>query len=199
MLHAGLVHRQGGANPFDGIMSNVVAVPRAVDWDGDGDMDLLLSGFHADGDEDASVRFFERLKDGSLILIGVLGSSFCFLGTRIPKKQHKHQFFLGFQVQYRIERVGLENPLHDFVADGEMLVVPRPIDWDSDGDVDFLVAGASGQIRYFKRLDDGSLQERLGAENPFDGVDVGLGSAVEVADWDGDAMSHQQFFHFFFI
>jgi len=147
----GLQQRLGSANPFDGMSVDLIAVPRAADWDGDGDTDLLLSGFHsADGGYDGSVRYFERMEDGSLQ-----------------------------------ERVGPDNPFRSFVPDGEMVVVPRAVDWDSDGDLDLLVAGAAGQVRYFERLVDGSLQEHLGADSPFNGLEVGHG-ALEVTDFDGD-------------
>ena len=65
-------------------------------------------------------------------------------------------------------------------------MVPTAVDWDSDGDVDFLVAGALGQIRYFERVEDGSLQERLGDQNPLESLDVGPHAAVEITDWNGD-------------
>ncbi|CAE7874708.1 PDIL1-4, partial [Symbiodinium sp. KB8] len=147
----GLQQRVGSANPFDGISVDLIAVPRAADWDGDGDTDLLLSGFHsADGEYDGSVRYFERMEDGRLE-----------------------------------ERKGPENPFSVVLPDGEMVVVPRAVDWDSDGDLDLLVAGAAGQVRYFERLADGSLHEHIGVESPFNGLEVGPG-ALEVTDFDGD-------------
>ena len=147
-LATGLQQRLGSANPFDGMSVDLIAVPRAADWDGDGDTDLLLSGFHsADGGYDGSVRYFERMEDGSLQ-----------------------------------ERVGPDNPFRSFVPDGEMVVVPRAVDWDSDGDLDLLVAGAAGQVRYFERLVDGSLQEHLGADSPFNGLEVGHGAPGSMLD-----------------
>ena len=132
---------------------DLIAVPRAADWDGDGDTDLLLSGFHsADGEYDGSVRYFERMEDGRLE-----------------------------------ERKGPENPFSVVLPDGEMVVVPRAVDWDSDGDLDLLVAGAAGQVRYFERLADGSLHEHIGVESPFNGLEVGPGAPGSMLDFAVEA------------
>ncbi|CAE8638883.1 unnamed protein product [Polarella glacialis] len=49
------------SNPFDGIDVEWGAKPVAVDWDGDGDIDLLV------GHQDGRIQFFERTADASLV------------------------------------------------------------------------------------------------------------------------------------
>ena len=52
--------RSGTDNPFAEITRDGEVFPELVDWDGDGDVDLLL------GTQKGSVRFLERQADGTL-------------------------------------------------------------------------------------------------------------------------------------
>ena len=49
-----------------------------------------------------------------------------------------------------------------------------------------VVGERDGALFYFERLADGSLVPRTGADNPFDGIDVGDYSAPAFVDWDAD-------------
>ena len=61
-------------------------------------------------------------------------------------------------------------------------------DWDGDGDRDLVMGAENGTLRYFERLQDGSLsEERTGAANPFQGIHlIGGYSVPNAVDWDGD-------------
>ncbi|CAE8611404.1 unnamed protein product [Polarella glacialis] len=140
---ASLVQRTGSSNPFDGIDHGTHISPFPVDWNGDGDIDLL------GGTWDGRIKFFERTADASLV-----------------------------------ERTGSSNP---FVGIGVgSNAKPVAVDWDGDGDIDLLVGNQDGRIQFFERTADASLIERTGSSNPFDGIDVGFDAAPLAVDWDGD-------------
>ncbi|CAE8717992.1 unnamed protein product, partial [Polarella glacialis] len=144
---ASLVQRTGSSNPFDGIDVGTYAAPCAVDWDGDGDIDLLV------GNLDGRIQLFERNADASLV--ERTGSSNPFDGIEI-------EYYVG------------------------AFAAPCAVDWDGDGDIDLLVANRDGRIRFFERDANASLIERTGSSNPFDSIDVGTYAAPCAVDWDGD-------------
>lgn len=67
--------------------------------------------------------------------------------------------------------------------------VPAPADVDQDGDLDIVLGNKYGSLLYLENIGDNSnikLVERTGAENPFDGIDVGSNSAPAFIDFDND-------------
>ena len=57
---------------------------------------------------------------------------------------------------------------------------------DGGWDLDLVVGNSIQQLSFFERLASGSPEQRTGASNPFNGIDVGSYAAPAVADWDGD-------------
>ena len=56
------------------------------------------------------------------------------------------------------------------------------------GDLDLVVGGEDGRLKYFKNTGSSTkpeFEERTESENPFDGI-VGVGGAPALADLDGD-------------
>ena len=49
----------------------------------------------------------------------------------------------------------------------DSLSVLSEVDWDGDQDLDLLLGDANGKVRFFEKLANGTLEERLGASNPF--------------------------------
>ncbi|CAE8624848.1 unnamed protein product [Polarella glacialis] len=202
--NASLIERTGSSNPFDGIDVGFYAAPFAVDWDGDGDIDLLL------GNEDGRFFFFERTADAKLI--GRTGSSSPFVSIDVgvmhnvvswnakpvavdwdgdgdidllvASQYSRIQFFERSADASLIERPGSSNPFDGI--DVGFYAAPFAVDWDGDGDIDLLAGNKNGRILFFERSANASLIERTGSSNPFDGIDVGFYAAPFAVDWDGD-------------
>eukprot|EP00927_Polykrikos_kofoidii_P025705 TRINITY_DN23050_c0_g1_i1.p1 TRINITY_DN23050_c0_g1~~TRINITY_DN23050_c0_g1_i1.p1 ORF type:complete len:1669 (-),score=318.77 TRINITY_DN23050_c0_g1_i1:29-5035(-) len=132
-----LVERLGLDNPFNNVSVNTVAMPAVVDWDRDGDLDLLV------GDATGVVSYFENF-----------------------------------------ENELLSDPVE--LAEVTWEAAPDAVDWDFDGDVDLIVGDADGKIHYFERLADGSLEERTNELNPFNDIDVGRSAVPRAVDLDDD-------------
>ena len=65
-------------------------------------------------------------------------------------------------------------------------VAPSFVDFDNDGDMDIVTGGDDGQIRTIRNNGGGSFTQLTGVNNPFNGVDVGEGSAVVFVDMNND-------------
>lgn len=155
------------------VMDLQMITPTAVDWDGDGDWDLIV------GDEDGRVAFIENT--------GALRQ-----GAPVFEQP------VYFQQQADTLKFGA-------------LATPYAYDWDQDGDVDILCGNTAGHIGWFENL--GMAQNGLpvwdapkllhvkgadGSSAPFRIMAGPSGSiqgpaeakwgytTLSVADWDGD-------------
>lgn len=82
------------------------------------------------------------------------------------------------------ERFGSENPFEALEVDDSSAPVLSNLDADSD--LDLIVGGADGRLKYFRNDGLSGFMELVGEDNPLDGVDSGLLSAPEFADFDAD-------------
>jgi len=79
---------------------------------------------------------------------------------------------------------GKTNPLSSFSR--ERYASPDMVDIDNDGDLDVFVGDTLGNIVYYENNGDFTFTELTGAENPFDGIDVGDEAIPRLVDIDND-------------
>ncbi len=212
---AAFVEQTGGDNPFDGFTFGTERVEFAfADLDGDGDLDAIVgagngtnnglleflentgtatapaflehsgSGEPFDGITTLDARVSPRLADidgdGDLdLIVGTSsGELDYFLNDGSPAGFNFQQQFNG------------DNPFDGIDVGGA--AAPAFRDFDQDGDLDLVVGTSDGVLNYFENTGSATVPafvERGGADNPFDGIDVGYQSKPAFADLDGDGVA----------
>lgn len=149
-----LVEQKGKDNPFDNITFSSVA-PRvaAADWDGDGDMDLILP-------RGRGLAYFEQV-DGKLV-----------------EREGGANPFMNVKGAYIDNARGWDGTYG----------APFAVDWDDDGDLDLIYGQVDGTVLFFERLASARLAQRTGIANPFGRIQVGHYAAVQAVDYNGDGL-----------
>eukprot|EP00929_Paragymnodinium_shiwhaense_P056779 TRINITY_DN2842_c0_g1_i1.p1 TRINITY_DN2842_c0_g1~~TRINITY_DN2842_c0_g1_i1.p1 ORF type:complete len:3578 (-),score=754.01 TRINITY_DN2842_c0_g1_i1:180-9467(-) len=167
-------------------------VPSAVDWDEDGDVDLVLAMA-------TELLYYERVGHDEFLLHDGVDNPFDGLDVgRDPIPVFADFFGNGRGAdlitgtatgRVRIFERGADGQLveHDTRVDIGGDAAAAAADWDGDGDVDLAVAGDDGYLRYFERTGPEELTQQIGAfRNPFDGISMAGRSTPSLVDWDSD-------------
>ncbi len=162
------VHSKSGA-PL--VMDLQMITPTAIDWDGDGDLDIIC------GDEDGRVAFIENT----------------------GRLDARHVPIFRDPRYFRQEAADIK-----FGA----LVTPVGVDWDGDGDWDFICGSTAGYIAFIENLSGAGVAHpkwaeprRLEAAGEPIRISAGPNGSIQgpceakwgyttvsVADWDGDGL-----------
>ena len=194
------VERTGNANPFDEVViADSFSNPTLADLDGDGQIDTAVVGngagtlnyFSYDGNQFIEQTGSDNPLDG-VTLAAFSAPEFVDLDGdgRLDLVVGDNDGLLSF---FRndgagfTQQTGGDNPLDGI--DVDFSSKPTFADIDGDGDLDaFVGESAGGTIHYFENAGTATAPqfvERVGAENPFDGVSI-TGSAPTLGDLDGD-------------
>jgi Ca2+-binding RTX toxin-like protein len=178
----------GAANPFDGIDASFTSMPALVDLDGDGDLDLVVGRY------EGTMTVF-RNHGGVFVQDGTLGVSvtnnsaptFGDLDGDGDLDLVTGEFYgglLSFENDGGVfTDLAASNPFAG--VSGDYISKPVFIDLDGHGDLDLVLGSYAGSLRSFTNA-GGVFTERVGAANPFNGVDLGAYSAPAAVDLDGD-------------
>ncbi|MBL4791135.1 MAG: VCBS repeat-containing protein, partial [Kordiimonadaceae bacterium] len=203
----------GAGNPVDGIDLSFNSSPTFVDIDGDGDLDLFLQGgfsssitFFENTGTNTLPEFTERTgTDNPLSSINIRGGlSF----VDIDNDGDLDAFFGSTAVDGAVgflenigtvsspiftELSGVDNPLINVtvasISGFSFSSFPTFVDVDGDGDLDAVIGDSLGFLSYFENTGTAEaavFEERIGADNPFNGVVVDGFSTPVFTDVDGD-------------
>jgi Ca2+-binding RTX toxin-like protein len=197
----------GAGNPFAGIDVGYVSAPAFLDLDGDGDLDLIsgngngtLLAWRNTGSAAAPV--FTALAGADNPFDGIDAGSnsapaFVDLdgdGDRDLVIGHGDAALLAWRntgsaaVPVFTALTGADNPF-DGISAGGGNFSPAFMDLDGDGDLDLVLGDAYGRLQAWRRSGSAeapAFTALTGADNPFDGIDVGNLSTPAFLDLDGD-------------
>ena len=124
-----------------------------------------------------SLEFGNVYGDMELELID--GSSFDPSGTLFGRLGFYHFGYQtnGIKIIDFIRTITASNPTH---------LSPALVDQNTDGLIDIFVGDAAGKIFYYENIGDGNFEQREGALNPFNGIDVGSYASPVFLDIDDD-------------
>lgn len=182
------------------------STPVAVDIDKDGDLDIFS------GTKDGTVAYYENTGSAQsptltartgasnpldavdvgdysapgFVDIDNDGDQDVFVGEKLGTVKYYENTGSAASPVFT-ERTGANNPFDGVAANGYSKPVFANI--DNDSDMDAFVGEQSGQIRYYENTgteDAPVFTERIGANNPLDGFDVGTHAVPVFVDMDTD-------------
>lgn len=169
--------QEGVEDPFQGVHVTSYGSIQAIDWDGDSDIDLFVSGSYA-------LAFFERLSSGALVMRSDGGNPLSLQDLRVVSSgslqlidwNHDGELDVLFSTSSSscsttyclalylrtppstwLLREQFSNPFASVRAPD--IDYSYAIDWDLDGDVDILMHKKSGLLSWFERVQGTGLLE----------------------------------------
>ncbi|NYT28159.1 MAG: VCBS repeat-containing protein [Candidatus Thiodubiliella endoseptemdiera] len=198
--------KTGDSNPFNGIDVGYSSKPTLADIDGDGDLDLVVGeyngtlkyyqntgttsnpAYEAKTGDDNPFNGINAGYSSSPILVDIDGDGDLDLVMGEGNGTLKYYQNTGTTSNPAYEaKTGGSNPFNGIdVGD---FATPTLADIDGDGDLDLVVGERYGTLKYYQNIGTTSnpaYEVKTGDSNPFDGIDVGIYSAPNLADIDGD-------------
>ena len=196
----------GTNNPFNGIDLGSDSKPATADLEKDGDIDTLI------GESDGTLNYYQN--DGTIIAptfaaqagsdnpfngidvgsgsaptfvdIDADGDIDAFIGESAGNTNYYQNTGSAITPTFAAQ-TGSANPFNAIdIGDNN---TPTFIDIDQDGDFDAFIGEASGAINYYKNTGSAitpTFTAQTGANNPFNGIDVGSNSTPSFIDTDRD-------------
>ncbi|WP_369177724.1 FG-GAP-like repeat-containing protein [Candidatus Thiodubiliella endoseptemdiera] len=195
-----------GNNPFEGIDVGIVSVPILVDIDGDGDLDLVVGEFYG------TLKYYQNTGTTSNPAYEVkTGNSNPFNGIDVGNAASPTladidgdgdlDLVVGENngtLKYYQNTGTTSNPVYEAKTgdsnpfngiDVGYSSSPILVDIDGDGDLDLVVGGNDGTLKYYQNTGTTSnpaYEAKTGDDNPFNGIDAGYSSSPILVDIDGD-------------
>jgi hypothetical protein len=190
----GFIPKVGAENPFAGIDVGIASTPAMGNFDDDGDLDLFV------GDKYGTILYY---KNNAGTYVQQTGADNPMNGVDVGA--YSDPVLVDFDNDNDLDLVvgnyngtinyfrndepvfaeltGAVNPFNGI--DVGFYSSPALVDFDNDGDLDLVVGNNNGTINYF-RNDEPVYTELTGADNPFNGIDIGYFSAPALVDLDND-------------
>ncbi len=181
--------RTGVGNPLNGVDAGEHAAPAFAALDGDRDLELAV------GIGDGTISYYRVFAPRALHTYNDAGwVERTDFDDDNDGAIDRVEFYSADENGRRTETRGADllsffaataaNPFSDVDVGRES--APTLADLDSDGDLDLLAGENDGRLNYYRQEAPGVFAARTGANNPFNGIDVGVSSRPALADLDGD-------------
>eukprot|EP00435_Cladocopium_sp_Y103_P021450 s1407_g5.t1 len=186
--HFTYLNRSDPDHPFRGVQDGEAACWTFVDWDRDGDLDLVQA-YHPGGNTVHEVAVHSQW--ASTIILDMLhnGTSRAERLAWFQKNAYRHmRLYLNAGTSFQ-EVTGSANPFHDiYLQLTEKSACPTFVDLDKDGVLELVFGTTDGKLQYFKQQ-NGTFQRV--EETPFADLYIrgtigSFGIFPRFVDWDGD-------------
>ena len=200
------IEQTGGANPLNAVSVGYGSAPVFVDIDGDGDQDFFV------GAQDGTIRYYKNsgtttvpvftvqtgvnnplnsvsvysYSTAAFVDIDGDGDQDAFIGQDDGTVSYYKNTGTAIAPVFTLQ-AGAANPLNG--VDVGYYSAPAFVDIDGDGDKDAFIGADDGTLHYYKNTGTSAAPVftlQSGANDPFNGVDIGALAVPGFVDIDGD-------------